>query len=93
MDKQQTTDRLFDACEKSINDKLFSLCNYAESLYGKLSVLSPLSVFERGYCSAVHKNKTLQNAADAAVGDLLTLKMRGGELDCTVNERRISDDI
>lgn len=93
MDRQQTLDSLYDRCEKSISDTIEASDLKVKALCGKLSVLSPLSVFERGYCAAIHNGKTLQSAADVEVGDLITLKMCGGEVDCNVNERRLSDEI
>ena len=52
----------------------------------KLSVLSPLNTLERGYSICLKEQKALKNAADAAVGDNVTVKLHKGSLCCRVNE-------
>ena len=52
----------------------------------KLSVLSPLNTLERGYSICLKEQKALKNAADAAVGDNVTVKLHKGSLCCRVDE-------
>ena len=63
------------------------------AMCGKLSALSPLAVFERGYCSASKGGKTLNSITDLNSGDIIKLRLTDGEADCTVGERRSIDEI
>ena len=87
-EKEQTIDAMYERITLSyknrveLNEKKFS------ALCGKLSTLSPLSVFERGYCAAQKDGKLLNSIKDIGIGETLTVKLTDGELDCNVTERR-----
>ena len=87
-EKEQTIDTLYERIMISyknrveINEKKFS------ALCGKLSTLSPLAVFERGYCAAQKDGKLISSIKDITIGDTLTVKLTDGEFDCNVTERR-----
>jgi len=70
-----------------ILDKQFS------ALCGKLSALSPLAIFERGYCSASKDGKTVYSIKAINEGDSITLRLSDGEADCKVCERRDINEI
>ncbi len=87
-EKEQTIDAWYERIMISyknrveLNEKKFS------ALCGKLSALSPLAVFERGYCAAQKDGKLLNSIKNIAIGDTLTVKLTDGELDCNVTGRR-----
>ncbi len=54
------------------------------TLAGKLDALSPLSTLARGYAIAVHDGGVIRSRDDVAPGDEFTLKLRDGDIDCTV---------
>lgn len=93
LDLEQDTDRLSEALIKAFTNKIDLEQKRFEREAGKLSALSPLSVFERGYCSLSKDNKMISDAKSVEIGDVVTLRLKGGELDCSVTERRISDEI
>ncbi len=93
LDKEQNIDALFDRCvmsfknKKEVSEKLFG------ALCGKLSALSPLAVFERGYTSTTKNGKTVKRISEINKGDNITLRLKDGEADCLVTERRDFDEI
>ena len=93
LDLEQDTDRLSESLIKTFTNKIDLEQKRFEREAGKLSALSPLSVFERGYCSLSKENKLVSDIKNVEIGDIVTLRLKGGELDCSVTERRISDEI
>lgn len=88
LDRGQTVDLLLDRCTlaykntASVKEKQFT------ALCGKLSALSPLNVFERGYSHATKDGKTLSKISDVNDGDDIVLRLTDGEIDCNVTRRR-----
>lgn len=93
LDLEQDTDRLSEALVKAFSNRIDLEQKRFEKEAGKLSALSPLSVFERGYCSLSKGDKLVTDVKNVETGDFVTLRLKGGELDCNVTERRISDEI
>lgn len=87
-DRFQSVDNLTDRCKKAyknINEVSF---NQFTALCGKLSALSPIAVFERGYCSVSKDGKSINKIDDVNENDSLTVRMSNGEIDCRVENRR-----
>ncbi len=93
LDLEQDTDRLSESLIKAFTNKIDLEQKRFEKEAGKLSALSPLSVFERGYCSLSKDDKLVSDIRNVEIGDMVTLRLKGGELGCEVTERRISDEI
>jgi len=92
-DKSQTVDLLYERLMISYKNKTEILEKQFSAICGKLSVLSPLAVFERGYCSASKDGRMLNSVEDLNTGDIIKLRLTDGEADCTVNERRNINEI
>lgn len=92
-DKVQTVDLLSERLTMSYKNKTEILEKQFSAMCGKLSALSPLAVFERGYCSASKDGKTINSINDLSNGDIIKLRLTDGEADCTVGERRSIDEI
>lgn len=92
LDLEQSLDKEFDRVLKAYKNKLKISEERFFSLCGKLSALSPLSVFERGYCAATKDGKGILNANEINVGDSITLRLKGGELDCDITGRRLNNE-
>ena len=92
LDLEQSLDKEFDRVLKAYKNKLKISEERFFSLCGKLSALSPLSVFERGYCAATKDGKAILNANEINVGDSITLRLKGGELDCDITGRRLNNE-
>ena len=88
VDKLQTVDVFTDRCVAAYKNNCGSSTKQFEALCGKLSALSPIAVFERGYCSASKNGKIITKIEDVENDDVLTLRLTNGELDCTVKNRR-----
>ena len=87
-DKMQSVDNLTERCVnayKNINDVS---ANMFSALCGKLSALSPIAVFERGYCSVIKDGKSINKIEDISEKDNITVRLSNGEIDCTVENRR-----
>ncbi len=93
LDLEQDTDRLSESLIKAFANKIDLENKRFEMEAGKLSALSPLSVFERGYCSLSKDDRLVSDIKNIEIGDTVLLRLKGGELDCSVTERRISDEI
>lgn len=87
-DKAQATDALYDRCIMAYKNKTEVTQKQFVALCGKLSALSPIAIFERGYCSASKNGKIISKVSQIDEGDNLTLRLSDGELDCNVTERR-----
>ncbi len=61
------------------------------NLAAKLDSLSPLSVMARGFSVVSAGGNSLSSAADVAAGDKLTVTLRDGDIDCTVDTVRMSE--
>jgi exodeoxyribonuclease VII large subunit len=60
---------------------------------GRLHALSPLAILERGYAICRDaQGSIMKDAARAAVGERVSVKLARGELDCRVNEIREDSD-
>lgn len=92
-DKSQTVDLLYERLMISYKNKTEILEKQFSAICGKLSTLSPLAVFERGYCSASKDGRMLNSVEDLNTGDIIKLRLTDGEADCTVNERRNINEI
>ena len=92
-DRVQKVDLLNERLTMSYKNKTEILENQFSAMCGKLSALSPLAVFERGYCSASKDGKPLNSINDLSNGDIIKLRLTDGEADCTVGERRSIDEI
>lgn len=88
MDRGQTVDLLLDRCAMAYKNKTSVAEKHLTALLGKLSALSPLNVFERGYCSASKDGKTVNKISEIDNGDNIVLRLTDGEVDCNVTERR-----
>lgn len=88
LDKEQTVDAYFDRCVMAYKNKTDVLEKQFTALCGKLSALSPLAVFERGYCSAAKNGNTVNRVSQLDDGDNIVLRLTDGEVDCNVTERR-----
>ena len=89
MDLQQTVDRLTESCEKRYKNKLEMSEKRFSALCGSLSALSPLAVYERGYSSIKKDDKSVTKASQLDDGDAISVRLSDGEIDCTVNKRRL----
>lgn len=92
-DRAQTVDNLTERCTMAYKNLTESALKQFQMLCGKLSALSPIAVFERGYCSVSKDGKTVNDIDDISVEDNLTVKMLNGEIDCTVTQRRKTNEI
>ena len=92
-DRVQTVDLLTERLTMSYKNKTEILEKQFSAMCGKLSALSPLAVFERGYCSASKDGKNINSINDLSNGDIIKLRLTDGEADCTVGERRSIDEI
>ena len=88
LDKAQSVDLLFDRCVMSYKNNREVLSKQFTALCGKLSALSPIAVFERGYCSASKNGKLINKISQVEEGDNLLLRLSDGEIDCNVTKRR-----
>ena len=88
LDKEQTVDAYFDRCLIAYKNKTDVFEKQFKALCGKLSALSPLAVFERGYCSATKNGKTITKVSELDNGDNIVLRLTDGEVGCHVTERR-----
>lgn len=87
-DKSQMIDSLSDRLIMAYrNNNEISLKNF-QALLGKLSTLSPIAVFERGYSSVSKNGKTVTKIDEVSDNDLLNIRISDGELDCRVENRR-----
>ena len=87
-DKSQTIDLLAERCCLAYKNRTQSCLKQFEMLCGKLSALSPIAVFERGYCSASKNGKSINSISAIENGDMIKLRLIDGELDCSVTDRR-----
>lgn len=90
LDAEQCVDRAQTAAVRAYKNKTELAEKRLAALCGKLSALSPIAVFERGYSVAMKDGKNIASAEDINTGDAITVKMAGGELDCSVTERRLT---
>ena len=90
LDAEQCVDRAQTAAVRAYKNKTELAEKRLAALCGKLSALSPIAVFERGYSVAMKDGKNIASAEDINTGDAITVKMTGGELDCSVTERRLT---
>lgn len=93
IDYSQDTDKLFDRCAMAYKNMSEAFSERFQAMCGKLSALSPIAVFERGYCSASKDGKIIKSVSDIDKGDNILIKLADGEVDCTVTERRKNDEI
>lgn len=89
MDRQQTIDILCERNSVAYKNRIEIAEKQFSALCGQLSALSPLSVFERGYCAAQKDGKMISSIEQVQDGDMLMLRLTDGEIDCNVTERRI----
>ena len=87
-EKEQTIDAWYERIMFSYKNKVELEEKKFSALCGKLSTLSPLAVFERGYCAAEKDGKLINSIKDTDIGDILTVKLTDGEIDCNVTGRR-----
>jgi len=92
-DKLQSVDLFNERLIMSYKNKAEILDKQFSALCGKLSALSPLAIFERGYCSASKDGKTVYSIKAINEGDSITLRLSDGEADCKVCERRDINEI
>ena len=90
LDAEQCVARAQRAAVRAYKNKTELAEKRLAALCGKLSALSPIAVFERGYSVAMKDGKNIASAEDINTGDAITVKMTGGELDCSVTERRLT---
>ena len=59
-----------------------------KALSGKLDALSPFHVLKRGYsmCLDARSGKLIQDSGTVKKGDQVTVVLRKGSIDCTVNK-------
>lgn len=92
-DYSQGVDALYDRCVLAYKNNTESLNEKFNALCGKLSALSPLAIFERGYCSAQKDGKTVNNISQVEVGDNINIRLTGGDINCSVNEKTVEGGI
>ena len=51
---------------------------------GKLEALNPLSVMSRGYSVTQRNGKTVSDISDVSVGDVITVRLKDGKINATV---------
>lgn len=90
-DKTQNVDTLFERFVLAYKNKTEVMSKQFTALCGKLSALSPIAVFERGYCSASKDGKIVSRISQIDEGDTLTLRLTDGKAQCDV--RRIINEI
>ncbi len=84
----QTIDRLEEAYQKAINDKLGVQNNRLQSLAARLNGLSPLATLKRGYSiSRRSSGDIVTSSHQVNIGERLDVKLSQGSLVCTVDER------
>ena len=88
IDKSQTVDVFLERCVVSYKNKTDLFSKSFAALCGKLSALSPIAVFERGYCSASKNGKLVSKIEEIEVGDTLNMRLSDGEAECSVVTRR-----
>lgn len=93
LDYSQSTDILYERCLMAYKNKTEAFKEQFNSLCGKLSALSPIAVFERGYCSATKNGQIINKVSLVEEGDNISLRVTDGEIDCTVTERRKTNEI
>ena len=86
--KEQTVDAFYDRCVNAYKNKTEVIEKEFAALCGKLSALSPIAVFERGYCSATKNGKAVTKISQIDEGDSILLRLSDGEAECRVTERR-----
>ena len=92
-DRAQTVDNLSERCVMAYKNLTDSLTKQFQLMCGKLSALSPIAVFERGYCSATKSGKAINNIDDVEVNDSISVRFINGEIDCNVLQRRKTNEI
>jgi len=92
-DKILNIDGLFDRCVNAYKNKVDLSTKQFSILGGKLSTLSPLAVFERGYSCAMKDGKMINSITEIDDGDEINIRMLDGEAICNVIERRKFDEI
>lgn len=86
-DRQQTLDSLIEDLEENITNKLSSKKEKFEFLTEKLNILSPLSVFNRGYSIVRDKDGTvITDAGDIQVGQTVEVVLKKGLLEAVVSD-------
>lgn len=74
---------LMDSCVKS---SVSQKSGEFSSLCAKLDALSPLKILARGYSVASKQGKILSEIADVEKGDLINVRLSGGEIECEVTQ-------
>jgi len=87
-EREQTIDFMFDRFLNAYKNKAEVAEKLFSALCGKLSALNPLSIFERGYCTALKDGKAINCINQVETGDKIILRVTDGELDCDVINRR-----
>lgn len=88
LSKEQTVDAFYDRCIIAYKNRIEVLEKLFAALCGKLSALSPIAVFERGYCSATKNGNAVTKISQLDDGDNILLRLSDGEAECKVTERR-----
>ena len=92
-DKILNVDGFFDRCVNAYKNKVDLSAKQFSILGGKLSTLSPLAVFERGYSSVTKNDKMIKSISEIDDGDTISVRMLDGEAVCNVIERRKIDEV
>ncbi len=87
-DKAQSVDMFTDRCIMSYKNRIISSDKEYQLLCGKLSALSPIAVYERGYSSITKDGNSINDINMIEINDNITVKLVNGEIDCTVIDRR-----
>lgn len=72
-----------DSCVKS---SISQKSGEFSSLCAKLDAMSPLKILARGYSVASKQGKILSEIADVEKGDLINVRLSGGEIECEVTQ-------
>ncbi len=80
----QITDRTFDFLVKSYNTKCDKKLNELTENAAKLSALSPLKVFERGYSISYKGDRAIKSVNELTENDNITLVLRDGSAQAQV---------
>lgn len=85
-DKHDKIDNYSHRLNSSLNNSLLKQKSKFAALTGKLDALSPLAVISRGYAIVESDNSVVKDISDVKPLDNISIKMKNGSIECTVNE-------
>lgn len=79
-------DRAWTKADSAVRHMLSEKTNNISSLCARLDALSPLKTIARGFAAATFNGRILTDPAQVKNGDIIDLRLAGGELKCEVRE-------